>query len=653
MNNITNPNAFRGSIVARRTYQRPKQRGGFESWNELVDRVINHQKYLWERQLGRNLNQKERSELVLLGNLIREKKALLAGRTLWLGGTETSKRRHISNFNCSYISIKTVNDVVDAFWLLLNGSGVGFKPIPGLLNGFKKPINDVVVINTTKGPDEKGREENVETFEDGVWTIKVGDSGEAWAKSIGKLLAGKYQADKLVLDFSEVRGAGGRLAGYGWISSGDKVISQVYPKIAKLLSNRAGRLLDEIDILDIINYLGVIQTGRRGAEIALLDYGNRNWQRFATAKKDFWLYDNHHRTQSNNSLMFNERPSSFVLGQVLEMMWESGGSEPGIINAKEMKRRAPWAEGVNPCAEILLADKGVCNLVEVDLNAFDRWVDLEQAVYLIARANYRQTLVDFKDGILQDSWHQANEFLRLCGVSLTGWALVENKISDHDIKRLKNLAVTGAYSMAMELGTELPKNVTTIKPSGSVSKVMGTTEGVHRPLGRFIFNNITFSKHEPIVEVLRNHGYNVFDNPSQPDGVVVTFPIRWDALAGGTQSALEQLNNYKRTMLNWTEQNTSVTISYDESELEDIQDWLIDNWDNYVGVSFIKRTDPTKSAKDLGYLYLPQEVVDESRFNDYLSRLKPIDEELLFDTGGIEDVDFLDDGCEGGVCPVR
>lgn len=657
------PNQLRAEIVARRTYQRPLNDEGtkFESWKDVCHRVVwNHQRWLWERALGRSLNNEEKAELRELETLLLERKALLAGRTLWLGGTDTAKSREISMINCSAVEVRNTNDVVDVFWLLLNGCGVGFKPMPVTLNGFKKPIKNIEVKRTERTKDDKGRPTNVETFVDGVWTIGVGDSGEAWAKSIGKLLSGKYDAHTLVFDFSEVRGAGGRLKGYGWISSGDEVISEVYPKIAALLSRKAGQLLDEIDILDLINYLGVIQTGRRGAEIAFVDYGSPNWEKFARAKKDFWLHDNHHRTQSNNSLLFHRKPSREELTNLFDIIVDSGGSEPGFINLNELKRRAPYASMTNPCAEILLPDAGICNLCTLNIAAFESLIEAQRAYYLLGRANYRQTLMNLDDGILQIKWHQTNQFLRLCGISMMGVAM--RPLTDFDLKGLRNAGVTGAMSMAFELGAELPKNITTQKPEGTAAKIAGCTEGIHKPLGRYIFNNITFSKHEPIVEKLRSHGYRVFDNPSQPDGVVVTFPVSWDTVQGFTdvngtevnlETAVEQLERYKRFMREWTEQNSSITVSYSFDEIPSIIDWLDNNWDDYVGVSFILRADPTKTAEDLGYLYLPQEVVSKERYKEYVACLTPFSADELKETGGIEDIDFLDSSCEQGVCPIR
>ena len=189
-----------------------------------------------------------------------------------------------------------------------------------------------------------------EFTEDGVWTIRVGDSAEAWAKSIGKLLAGKYAARKLVFDFSEIRPAGQRLKGYGWISSGDESISVAYPAIAKILNRRSGSLLNKVDLLDIINWLGTVLSSRRSAEIALCEYGSAEWHEFATAKERCYEEDFKHRQQSNNSLVFYRKPSKEEITDLFDMIVRSGGSEPGLVNGDAALKRAPWFKGLNPCA---------------------------------------------------------------------------------------------------------------------------------------------------------------------------------------------------------------------------------------------------------------------------------------------------------------
>jgi len=652
--------SLRAQLITRRTYNRPKDDQGktFETWEETVDRVIGHQAWLWERAKGYHLSFGDCVELHELRQLMLDRKVLMSGRTLWLGGTEVAKRREASQFNCSFTQVETVQDAVDVLWLLMQGCGVGFRPVVGQLTGFRKPIEELEIIRSTR-TSKGGQEHNTETFEDGVWTIKIGDSAEAWSKSVGKLLAHPYAAHKLVLDFSEIRPTGERLKGYGWISSGDQSIAVAYEALFKILNRRAGSLLSRIDILDVVNWLGTILSSRRSAEIALFAYGEDEWQEFAVAKKDWWV-TNVQRAQSNNSLLFNTKPTRSELEGIFDLMVQSGGSEPGFINGQAATKRAPWFKGVNPCAEILLGQKSFCNLTDIDVAKFKGDSNgLRRAIEVAARANYRQTCVNLKDGILQEAWHLNNDFLRLCGVGLTGVARRPD-LTAYDYQELQRTAVHGAYSMADELGTPRPKNVTTIKPSGTLSKIMDTTEGVHRPLGKYILNNVNFGVHDPIVPLCRAAGYKVVPNPVDGSSVLITIPVAWEdvpfskvikngvELEVNLESAVEQLERYRMLMQSWCQQNVSATISYGPEEVPAIIDWLLEHWDNYVGVSFLFRADPTKTAEDLGYKYLPQEVTTKAVYEAYTATLQPI---KLDQANSLDELE--EDPCATGACPIR
>lgn len=670
---MTKPTA-RALATSLRTYHRPVKEGDdrLESWNQVVERVIQHQRWLWERALGRSLQEREEHELEECRQLILGRYIAPAGRTLWLGGTELSRKRESCMFNCSFTHVETVYDLVDVLWLLLQGCGVGFRPITGTLNGFRCPLHEIRVIRSNR-TEKGGIPHNVETYdaETRTWTVKVGDSAIAWAKAIGKLVAGKFPARTLVLDFSEIRPAGTRLKGYGWISSGDEQIAKAFKAIAEILSNRADQLLTRMDILDIVNWLGTILSSRRSAQIALFEYGQPEWDDFAIAKKEWWLNDKSHRQQSNNSLLFYNKPTRAELERIFQLMLDSGGSEPGFINATEAERRAPWFRGCNPCVEILLGNKSFCNLTEINVLAFkgDK-VGLENALRLAARMNYRQTMVNLRDEILQEAWHLNNDFLHLCGVGLTG-IRARPDLTRYDFKRMRNIAVSAAYSMANELNAPLPKNVTCVKPSGTISKIMGSEEwgevpeGTHIPLGRYIFNNITYSKHDPLVERFKKANYSIIEKPFEPESVIVKFPIKYESVPFtrktvarkngkieevevNTDSAVNQLEWYRTLMDTWCEQNVSNTISYDPSEIPEIIDWFLEHWDCYVGVSFIFRNDPTKKAEDLGYAYLPQEVVTKEEYEEYVSKLLPINYE------GLEFSDEeLAEECLTGACPIR
>lgn len=717
----------RAEVVTRRTYNRPLNDEGtvFETWEQTVDRVIGHQRWLWERQQRAELNASQENELAELRQLMIDRKATTSGRTLWLGGTDVAKTREASQFNCSFGNVETVHDVVDAQHLLLQGCGVGFYPAVGILSGFTAPVEVQVVRSEKQKSDPKGAEDNVEAFyqEGGkaVWEVVVGDSAEAWAKSFGKLVAMKKRVDIVRLNYREIRAAGMRLKGYGWISSGDSDLSVAQTAICKILNDRVGQLLRHMDILDMLNHMGTVLSSRRSAEIAVLPVTNpeidafisakRNWfnlfdkqgnertmQSFCTpeevalisreyedgldeatlkdikrVKEDVVHYaaslgfkDRAHRQQSNNSIMFDTKPTKWELSYIFDRILEAGGSEPGFINAEAARKRAPWFKGVNPCAEILLGNKSFCNLVEVDWGKFlGDHAGLEHAVWLAARANYRQTCVDLDDGILQRSWHELNEFLRLCGVGGTGIVkFLDHYTGRHNVasmlQSLRYHAHKGANSMAEEFGTPLSKAITTVKPSGTLSKIMDTTEGVHKPLGKYIINNITFSKDDPTIGLLEAAGYKVFDKPSEPSSKLVAMPVCYDDVVfdkvetdRGTvevnlESAVAQLDRYKLLMNNYVDHNCSVTISYDPSEVPAIIEWILTNWDTYVGVSFIYRNDPTKTAEDLGYAYLPQEVITEEAYVAYTSQLKPLDL-----SGLVSDDDLVDEACTTGACPIR
>lgn len=665
----------RAEVVTRRTYNRPKDATGqiFETWEETIDRVIKHQRWLWERaksppwsKESTPLTKSETWELKKLKKLFLERKALPSGRTLWLGGTEVAKRREASMFNCSFNRVETVYQLVECYHLLLQGCGVGFEPVTGILSGLTKPVELEVIRSTKTNPTDKGHPDNVEElfWPEGYseadkkkgyhWRIKVGDSAEAWAKLPGKLLANKYICQKLTLDFSEIRPAGTRLSSYGWISSGDELIAEAMTKIVHILNLKNNKLLSRIDIMDILNLLGSTLSSRRSAEICLVPFGDPETFDFINAKKD--LAATPWRTQSNNSLLFYHKPTKEDLTKLFDLIVANGGSEPGLINAQAALKRAPWFKGVNPCAEILLGGGGsFCNLTEINISSFNGdFEGLLEAARLIGRANYRQTCVDLNDGILSRSWHENNEYLRLCGVGLTGIVGWEDLYTPKQLKLVKNAAGKGAVGMSRELMLPTPKLVTTVKPSGTLSKIMDTTEGVHKPLGRYLFNNIKFSVHDPIVEKARKANYRIFDDPYNKDAVLVTFPVEYpnvtfDVVDGkevNTETALEQLERYKYLMEEYVEHNCSITVSYSPEEVPAIIEWLLGNWDTYVGVSFLFRNDPTKTAADLGYAYLPQEVVTKEAYEEYTKTLKPLELVDSFE-------ELQDEGCSTGACPIR
>ena len=134
----------RARIVERRTYLRPLNEDGtlFETSDQMKDRVISHQSWLWENQVKRNLNSTEEAELSELRDLMDRSLVTMSGRVKWMGGTELVKARSSAAFNCSFSLIENPADMVDAFWLLLQGCFAPGTKVK-MADGNYKNIEDV------------------------------------------------------------------------------------------------------------------------------------------------------------------------------------------------------------------------------------------------------------------------------------------------------------------------------------------------------------------------------------------------------------------------------------------------------------------------------------------------------------------------------
>src|SRR5690606_7683884 len=104
---------------------------------------------------------------------------------------------------------------------------------------------------------------------------------------------------------------------------------------------------------------------------------------------------------------------------------------------------------------------------------------------------------------------------------------------------------------------------------------------------------------------------------------VIEFPIK--APEGRTKydvGAIEQLELYKMTMENWTDHNTSITVHVRDHEWDDVTQWVYDNFDYVVGITFLPLMEET-------YPLLPFERTTKEDYEARLEKLKPFDYELL------------------------
>ncbi len=421
-----------GHFVYLRTYSRwleDKQRR--ENWRETVKRVVEYSMNLYT---GPATKEELQREAELMFDAMFNLKVFTAGRTLWIGGTEAEKRFGSANFNCSFVVMDKISAFTDLFHLLMVGAGVGFRILINDVNKLPAFNTHIVVAHKPyngKIPDER-REDTVQ-FEERADNepasvhIVIGDSKQGWVEALGLYLAAMQRQDveSIIFNYDSVRPYGEALKTFGGRASGHQALKRMFRNIHKTIKSADDGKLLPIHVLDIANHIGynvVVGGVRRTSEIALFDAFDST---VLNAKVGLWEpgsanYGNDQRSMSNNSIFFESKPNKATLLDIFERIQHNG--EPGFVNAVAARKRRPNFQGLNPCAEILLDNEGVCNLTEVNMAAFanaDGTYDAEglfNAVELATRIGLRQTNIT----IDLPAWDKIQKRDRLLGVSLDG-----------------------------------------------------------------------------------------------------------------------------------------------------------------------------------------------------------------------------------------
>lgn len=667
-----------GEIIYLRTYSRwlPELRRR-EQWHETVERAVNYSLSLGPTEAG------EGEELF---DNIFNLRAFPAGRTLWIGDTPISYEHPEANMNCSFEDFDDAKAMHDMVLLLMSGSGVGYRvtgdvilrlnknlPLPR-----RKPELFIGEYNFVGYNSPQYTDKTEYTIDDGTARIKVGDSREGWADAVMAFM--QLISDgvrRLEIDINSIRPVGERLSRFGGYASGPEPLREffVYSLLVMFDKYRPQWWLDTkaLDIGNLIARMVVSGGTRRSALIALGDT-----RAFADAKVGKWVSPESMpnlveqggipeglippwRSQSNNSLLFFERPSKGAIEDLLGNVLNYG--EPGILNGAAASKRRPNFRGGNPCLEILLDDHGFCNLSTVNIASFagsDGKFDMaaaRRAFELITRHTMRITNVDISERLHE--WDVVQKRDRLIGVSMTGimdaaslmgvsyFELAESGF----FSELRDLVDATAESYAQEMGITKPLLRTTIKPEGTLSLLPGVSSGIHDAYAPYYIRRVRISASDAVAKALVEMGFEHEEDMFAPNTVVFSFPVKSPALRSANDvPALEALERYKSTMLNWTEHNTSVTVSLDEGEVPAVRDWLFDNWNDVIGVSFLRKATSV-------YPQQPYEEITEEEYNRMVEQTPRFDRSVLDRIEGAVQlfmaVDDIEADCDSGHCPVR
>lgn len=636
-----------GYVTYKRTYARAQDASGTsafrltlpgssEEWWQTLARVVEGTYRIQQRHCAlHNLHWRDdvaQRSAQSMFELMWGFKFLPPGRGLWMMGTEFIRTHGSAALNnCAFCSTGRIDvDFSRPFVFLMDmsmlGVGVGFDT-----EGRGK----VTLVAPGRGDD----------------VLVIRDCREGWLEALKRVLdayVGRALLPK-AFDYSEVRPGGSPIRGFGGVAAGPEPLRQLLEEdLPQVLSRAVGRPIDSATIVDVANLIGrcvVAGNVRRSAEIA---FGDPNDDAFLKLKDPEsagealagW------RWTSNNSVR-----AQLGMDYRLVAAHTAKNGEPGYLwleNARAFGRmldppdhRDMRVAGANPCVEQSLEDQELCCLVETFPARHDSYDDFERTLkwaYLYAKT---VTLLPTHDP-------RANAVLlrnRRIGTSQSG--IVQNfarvgrrehfRWCDRGYNYLRKL--DARYSEWLAVPTSI--KITSVKPSGTVSKLCGATSGIHYPPSRFYIQRIRFPNNSPLLDELRAAGYPMEPDLHTPATTVVEFPVEEKDFVKGADevSMWEQLLNAVQMQRYWADNQVSCTVSFDPSEADQIADALELLEDQLKGISFLPRVGH-------GYQQAPWEPIAETEYRRRraaISRLAPVTKDT-----GAEPVPF----CDSDLCAL-
>jgi len=563
-----------------------------ESWNEIVQRYC-------KMMIDKYPDQKEK--IKNLSSFIIDKKILPSMRALQFAGLPI-ERNPSRVYNCAYLPLDDYRSFSEAMFLLLGGTGVGYSVQFAHIDKLPE------IIKPTKSK-----------------RFLIGDSIEGWADSVKMLMKsylGKSSA-KPNFDFRDIRAKGTRLKTAGGKAPGSEPLKVCLFHIETILERKEnGSKLTPIEAHDIMCHIAnaVLAGGiRRAAMIALFSVDD---EEMLASKSGSWWELNEQRGRANNSaVIVRNRINIDEWNNLWKKIEISGSGEPGVYFTNDSN----W--GTNPCCEIALRPYQFCNLCEVNVSDVESQYDLESRVLA---ATYFGTLqagiTDFH--YLRDIWKKTTEKEALIGVGMTG--IGSGKILKYNLEEAAEVARITNETIAKEIGISPAARVTTIKPSGTSSCVLGTSSGIHAWHNDYYLRSIRLNKNENLYTYLTMYAPELLeDDFFRPDTqAIVRIPQK--APEGSilrTESALELLERVKKFNLEWVKKghrsgtntnNVSATISLKPEDWEAVGDWMWKNKKTFNGLSVL----PYDNGS---YVQAPFEDITEEEYNKRIKTLSNID----------------------------
>ena len=588
-----------------------------ETWEEIVTR---------NRDMHISKFPQLKDEITKAYELVYNKKILPSMRSLQFAG----KPIEINNtriYNCAYLPIDDYRSFSETMFLLLSGTGVGFSV-------QQHHIGELPEI---KLPTKQKR-------------YLVSDSIEGWADAVKILVKAYFTGSPLPLfDFRDIRPKGARLITAGGKAPGPEPLKECLFQIQKIFDRKKnGDKLSSLEAHDIVCHIAdaVLSGGIRRA--ALISLFNLDDEDMLTSKFGSWWEANPQRGRANNSaVILRHKITEEEFFKLWKKIEASGSGEPGLYFSNDKD----W--GTNPCCEIALRPYQFCNLCELNASDVESQEDLNERSRAAALIGTLQaSYTDFH--YLRDIWRKTTEKDALIGVGQTG--IGSGVVLNYNLKEAADVAKAENARIAEIIGINKAARVTTVKPSGTSSLVLGTSSGIHAWHAPYYVRRMRVGKNEALYTYLSiNHPELVEDEYFKPTiQAVISVPQK--APEGSilrSESALELLERVRKYNVEWVKKghrkgantnNVSATVSITETEWEEVGKWMWENKDTFNGLSVL----PYFGGS---YIQAPFEDITEEQFNEMASHLQGLDLTKVVEFN--DETNLMDQAaCAGGACEV-
>jgi len=188
----------------------------------------------------------------------------------------------------------------------------------------------------------------------------------------------------------------------------------------------------------------------------------------------------------------------------------------------------------------------------------------------------------------------------------------------------------------------VPRSVrmTSIKPSGTVSLLNGSTPGIHYPEDEYYIRRIRFSMTSDILPTLEKAGYKIEKDSYSPNTMCVEFPVHEPFFKKGKReiSMWEQLEIAAQYQYYWADNSVSITVTFKEEEAYEIKDALEMYEARLKAVSFLK-------YQETGYKQAPYEPITKEEYEEMIKGVTPV-QKIETNEGGVGSKYCSNDTCE-------